>query len=227
MLHRADIEAVAQRPETGMGFQLFQLPKQSFALVISSLVAIFFETRRELFQALPEANELLIVTAQLGLDSSPIRGTFIDEYRAHPWGQLISRDDPNVFALLDAGPEKPGDVSAVELFYSMPARNPQLFFRYSANRADPRILNDGRVKAGTYATTYNDIRLVPSGLAAVGRYALPVSASAEFMFPIMSDAPYRMGTALPHFGQSGGGVEVFFKDEFKTLVGEPHQIPIG
>jgi hypothetical protein len=103
--------------------------------------------------------------------------------------------------------------------------SPMAYFRFSANKADPRVLPNGDFIAGTYATTYNDLRMVPSGFAAVGRYALPSPLSARYMFMIMTNSvPQLVGTAVPNFGQSGGGVEVLFRSGAKALTGIPHEI---
>ncbi len=81
---------------------------------------------------------------------------------------------------------------------------------------------------GTYATTYSDFHLVPSGFAAVGRYALPNPASARFLFQITTyDRPTFMGTATPNFGQAGGGVEVFFQSQATNAPGASFMIDIG
>ena len=61
--------------------------------------------------------------------------------------------------------------------YPSVARKEQLI-RYSAFWPDRRIAPDGSVGTGTYATTENDKTVVPSGLTAVGRYALPNPAPA-------------------------------------------------
>lgn len=227
IVNSAHVSAVIAYPETGMGFQLFEKGLNDYQLVIASLVVVRFAERSELFDALPRANALLFEANAVYDSRGDVSDWNIEIAPRADWGTLITRDNPLTYELLHAGFTQKSTVVPVELFYDMPGGEPELFFRYTANSSDPRIMKNGRIKAGTYATTYNDSRMIPSGLAAVGRYALPVSASAEFMFPVMSDAPYRMGTALPHFGQAGGGVEVFFKDEFKTLVAEPHQIPLG
>ncbi len=64
----------------------------------------------------------------------------------------------------------------------------------------------------TYSTTYNDVKEVPSGLAAVGRYALPSPLPAVHLFLIQphpgTDVAY--GTVRPNYGMAGGGVEVYF-----------------
>lgn len=87
-----------------------------------------------------------------------------------------------------------------------------VFFRLSAFRNDRRILKDGSVAPGTYTTTDNDYKEVPSGLAAVGRYALPSRLPASYVFVIQPPAgtPVAYGTVIPNFGMAGGGVEAYF-----------------
>jgi len=102
---------------------------------------------------------------------------------------------------------------------------PMAYFRFSANPKDPRVLPNGDLVNGTYATTYNDLRMVPSGFAAVGRYALPSPLSAKFMYIIVTDSvPQLIGTAVPNFGQAGGGVEVLFLNGATAHNGIPHEI---
>lgn len=103
------------------------------------------------------------------------------------------------------------------------------FIRLSAYQEDMRITADGGLNAGTYATTPNDIRVTPSGLAAVGRYALPNRQPAIYKFEITPppNTPIYFGTVKPNYGMCGGGVEVFFPTELPAgsirLIGE---IPI-
>lgn len=90
-------------------------------------------------------------------------------------------------------------------------KRPYSYYRFSAAPRDKRIAPNGDFLPGTYATTFADFHFVPSGFAAVGRYALPNPASARFVFQIITfDRPTKMGTATPNFGQAGGGVEVLF-----------------
>jgi len=86
------------------------------------------------------------------------------------------------------------------------------FVRVSAFPNDHRILQDGSVKAGAYATTIADFTLVRSGFAATGRYALPNPASARYAYVIVPGAGCDIdgGTVRPANSQSGGGVEVEF-----------------
>ncbi len=96
--------------------------------------------------------------------------------------------------------------------YLSTTRAKEVFVRYSAFFPDRRLLSDGSVLPGTYATTRNDVPLVPSGLAALGRYALPNPSPAVYKYTL--NAPIgtviRCGTSAPKFGQAGGGVEILF-----------------
>ncbi len=102
------------------------------------------------------------------------------------------------------------------------------FVRFSAFSNDLRIRQDGSILAGTYATTLVDATVVPSGLAAVARYALPNPWPALYAFDFSASAGTSIfcGTVAPQFGQSGGGVEVFFPDELPAnTVGRPRRLP--
>ncbi len=93
------------------------------------------------------------------------------------------------------------------------------FYRFSAFRKDRRVDSNGNFLAGTYASTFNDLKFVPSGFSAVGRYALPNSNPAKYINQIVTnDQPTLIGTATPNFGQSGGGVEVFFSAQANAVV---------
>ena len=107
--------------------------------------------------------------------------------------------------------------------YSSVVHANEVFVRYSAFANDRRINRDGSVRAKTYATTEVDTQAVPSGLAAVARYALPNPAPAMHAFTLKppTGIPIRCGTVAPQFGQAGGGVEVRFDQPTppRTVVG--------
>lgn len=96
-------------------------------------------------------------------------------------------------------------------YYTEPG---DMFIRLSAFDNDKRILADGSVLKGTYATTWTDMKVTPSGLAAVGRYALPNRLSAYYLYRIIPPVGTAVlfGTVTPNYGLCGGGVEVFFPD---------------
>ncbi len=87
-----------------------------------------------------------------------------------------------------------------------------IFYRLSAFRSDRRVLPDGSLAKQSYSTTETDITVVPNGLAAVGRYALPTRLSARYVFEVRPGAGVSIlfGTVTPSFGLAGGGVEVYF-----------------
>jgi hypothetical protein len=104
---------------------------------------------------------------------------------------------------------------------------PQSYYRFSSYYRDKRVDSHG-YKPGTYATTFNDLHSVPSGFAAVGRYALPNPASAKYVFQIVTfDRPDLMGAATPNYGQAGGGVEVYFRSGARNAQGCSFMINTG
>ena len=110
----------------------------------------------------------------------------------------------------------------------IPSGVPRSYYRYSSYYKDKRIMPNGDFLPGTYATTYSDMHFVPSGFAAVGRYALPNPASACYLFTLVTfDRPTLMGTATPNFSQAGGGVEVLFGNGAKNKPGASFKINIG
>jgi hypothetical protein len=96
--------------------------------------------------------------------------------------------------------------------YPLRTRNGHDFVRFTSFRRDRRLLPDGSLRPGTYVTSANDGNHVPSGFAAVGRYALPnpVPAINRFHIAITGSVSGQMGTVSPAFGQAGGGVEIEF-----------------
>ena len=52
---------------------------------------------------------------------------------------------------------------------------------------------------GTYATTIEDLKVVPSGFAASGRYALPNPAAARYVYVVVPGAGHKIdgGTVRP------------------------------
>jgi hypothetical protein len=87
-----------------------------------------------------------------------------------------------------------------------------VFYRLSAFMKDRRVRPDGSLAPQSYCTSETDMTVVPSGLAAVGRYALPTRISARYVFEVRPGAgvPILFGTVTPNYGLAGGGVEVYF-----------------
>jgi|GEM_PF-1872197 len=86
------------------------------------------------------------------------------------------------------------------------------FRRLSAFKDDKRISENGSLQAGSYATSVSDLTVVPSGVAAVGRYALPNRFAACYIYQIIPPPGTLVyfGTVKPNYGLCGGGVEIYF-----------------
>lgn len=138
-----------------------------------------------------------------------------DDYRRLDTGQLVDRPDwmeREIRSLSELPPYEGGIRVQTHGSYPSTTRRGEHFVRYSAYGFDRRIRSDGGVYRGTYATTVTDLPLVPSGLAAVARYALPNPAPAIFEYQIVPPAGtvIHCGTCEPKHHQAGGGVEIKF-----------------
>jgi hypothetical protein len=82
------------------------------------------------------------------------------------------------------------------------------------------LLSTGEILAGTYGFPESELSFVPTGFAAVGRYALPNLPPACRQYEIRPPAGYTLkcGAAVPLYGQAGGGVEVMFPKKFVNSV---------
>ena len=147
--------------------------------------------------------------------------------RHWPGIEVVNREDATATNYLQSGPQRRTTSKSIELAHDMPEGEPRMFFRFSATEVDLRVKDDGSFVPGTYATTFGDLRMVPSGLAAVGRYALPIPEFARYVRSIVTDAGHKMGTALPRYSQSGGGVEVKFENSARPTPGRAHRIDLG
>jgi len=98
---------------------------------------------------------------------------------------------------------------AVPLLGSLTLSASTKFYRLIMTGADHRY-SAGTLAKDTYLTTELDLQLVNTRFGAVSRYALPipVPASNLFEYELPAGTVLNVGTVLPNFGQSGGGVEV-------------------
>jgi hypothetical protein len=206
-------------PESGMGFQVVRY-RRNFLVVFNTVVVIPLDELRERrfspddYFSLSGNPDSLVISQLESLDMQDdfsLAFSFLDrEYR----------DTSTGLAFSEAAISPPDSVIS--------SKRPYSYYRFSAFYKDKRIADDGSFLPDTYATTYNDLHFVPSGFAAVGRYALPNPASAQYVFPILTfDRPTLMGTATPSFGQSGGGVEVLFQKGAQNRAGLSFMINAG
>jgi hypothetical protein len=107
----------------------------------------------------------------------------------------------------------------------------EVFYRYEHYPTSIRINQiNGKVVPKTYATPMSELPLVPTGLAAVARYALKSLLPARWRYELRPGIgiPIRYGASVPMHGQSGGGVEVMFPKPFDNVgpIANPVVLPI-
>ena len=165
------------------------------------------------YQYLANAGNTVVLNAEVAIE--------VDEI--YDWFEWLT--DLNTIENEDARQEKleilvaySGDLKTCERHsYQSFTQELEKFTRYSAFSPDNRIRPDGSVLAGTFTTTENDSSLVPSGLAAVARYALPNPAPAIYKTELTPPTGTSVicGTSQPQTWSTnhdvpGGGVEVRF-----------------
>ncbi len=206
-----DENRFAAQPETGMGFQVIRVGGARF-VVLANLIVVRAESPEEFQQGL-----LSLAEAAAG----EIEEVRLDSFRL---GGTLETIESRLQSLPQYG--QPPLFPKTALVVERKSAEPQAFVRYSARRRDPRVdPKTGSYKPGTYAVPWSEIPLVPSGFAAVGRYALPNPFAARRLYPIItSSTPQLIGAAAPNYGQAGGGVEVLFPQGATALYGQPHVI---
>lgn len=206
-------------PESGIGFQVLRHRGQ----LLVALNATFLVPLDVLREGGATTDELAALLAE-GPGSFHVVAESIE--LAESFQLVFSQLDPE-YRDAQTGLTSPEVVAAPPQNVISPKR-PYSYYRFSAGPRDKRVAPNGDFLPGTYATTYADFQFVPSGFAAVGRYALPNPASARFVLQIVTfDTPTKMGTAAPNFGQAGGGVEVLFASGARNGPGLSFMIDAG
>ena len=95
----------------------------------------------------------------------------------------------------------------------------EIFYRCEAfprSRYIDQITRMVHHRNGLYALPSSEILFIPTGFAAVGRYALPGLLPATFRWELQppNGTMIRCGASVPLYGQAGGGVEVRFDTSF-------------
>lgn len=95
------------------------------------------------------------------------------------------------------------------------------YYRYEQFPTSRRIdMNTASVIAkDTYGAPASEEPFTPTGLSAVGRFALPLLLPACWRYELTPPVGTRVfyGASVPLYGQSGGAVEVMFPDLFKNV----------
>jgi hypothetical protein len=194
-LDEASTEALLKLPETGMGFQFVEATvarvRKSF-LVFNAEIA-YDVSDLQLSDSDDPASILLngtrIVYAIAGVKMNSGTLTLSPTALATPritasgGGAAAPPASPSTSAAV-APP------SSLVKSYLLPAN--RVFHRFSPYNPDRRVNPaNGDFLAGTYATTASDFPFVPSGFAAVGRYALPSIQPASHHYQISGAPAWR------------------------------------
>lgn len=208
------------KPESGLGYQVVRYQGDALIIFNATIAIPLEELRARKFSA--EEYVLLSGDPDVGVPHG-FETLSLDNWFEVEFSLFGQSDRSNTFGLsLSETVVEPPEAA-------IPFNTPQSYYRYSAYSLDRRVDPcTGNFLSGTYATTYADMHFVPSGFAAVGRYALPNPASARYVFQVVTnDRPSLMGTATPNFGQAGGGVEVLFSQGATNRQGISFPINVG
>ncbi|HEX9368289.1 MAG TPA: hypothetical protein VF921_16785 [Vicinamibacterales bacterium] len=207
-------ELLAQ-PETGMGYQVVD------ATLADNTTARGLAYNAELLSLDNEPRVTVPTSYRSLLETAKSASGQIKSFRVVPrTGSTTFSIARESSAVKKAGPAKdaPDENTTVG----------EIFKRFSAYLNDRRVLSDGSLAKGSFATTEDDAKHVKTGADAVARYALPNASSASYRFTIKPDAGTQLkrGVAAPAYAQLGGGVEVVFTDGTQphTVTG-PDKIP--
>lgn len=124
------------------------------------------------------------------------------------------------YGYLPSPPPRPAYVYG-HLPFSGVTQTSDVFYRCEHWAVSRRVLRStDEVLAGTYGFPASELSFVPTGFAAVGRYALPNLPPACRRYEITPPTRYTLqcGACVPLYGQAGGGVEVMFPKKFKNAV---------
>lgn len=240
---RGDVKLLQSKPESGIGYQILSIEVSSGG---DTFIAIALNA--EFLVA--DLRELMMEPEEEYEDSSEdfLRGqSLVEAYAVRVWvpeAALSSyRFEESPFreyaetGMLGGGDQFPpppdtggSSYVAPRLAHRRSTGSEEGFVRYVAYSQDRRVTEDGGLSPGTYATTVNDAGSVPSGLAAVGRYALPNPRPARYASTVVPDpnTVIDYGTVVSMFGQAGGGVEAHFVNGTGPgTVSRPYEIPEG
>lgn len=217
-----DVLRLVAEPESGMGFQVILAELSSGLkgrfIVLSSLILLPARDTEELQNSLLS---LLEVTDHEDDDLDEVDAKIVSLCGT------VKTIESRLQAIDVQAYSQPPLFPKTALVVTRNSANPQLFVRYSARKSDPRVNpTNGNYLPRTYAAPWSEIPLVPSGFAAVGRFALPNPFAARRVYPIVTDStPQLIGAVPPNKNQAGGGVEVLFPNGATARHGTPHVIP--
>lgn len=223
-LNQRDVKRFSDYEEAAMGLQVVRLPEESgwFGYVIGDLVFMTIDRT-----SVEQLSGLLSEPWMRGADfpdgvGIPHQRAFEDWLASLP--EAASPDDPVprsellAFGLivpryLPPAPSRPASVYG-HLPFGWRCGSNDVFYRCEPWPKSRRIDQGTRtIKHGTYACPASELPFIPTGFAAIARYALPNLTPACFRWELQPVAGTVLdcGASVPLYGQSGGGVEVFFR----------------
>src|SRR5262245_22503486 len=189
LLSNFQIESSLDKPEAGMGYQSGTLGNQQGYIVASKVfvpIAITSLGEPEIEQHYTKGLAIQAPKPKEEAQGSSLNiGSVVGRY--FPSGLTAALRETAISAA--AVPENEAYTEEGEEF-----------FRLTDYPDDKRIKEDHSLSPGSYATTKTDLTIVPSGLAAVGRFALPTRISAKYVFRITPGKGVKIfyGTVIPN-----------------------------
>ena len=170
-----DQDRLVGQPETGMGFQVVWADlvggKPGRYVILDSAVVLPARSRPELRASLAQLRESAQDDIE-NLDFPPAK--FQGNVLATTESRLPNSEHDGWPAVQFVDDSRRPLFNRTALVVSRTSSLPEAFIRYSARRKDPRVdSKTGDFAPGTYAAPWSEAPLVPSGFAAVARYALP------------------------------------------------------
>lgn len=201
-IHETWTTALLGQPETGMGYQIVEVLLAKGAehvIVVNGQRALDVHESPSRFREGAREFEKRLLNMMLKADRKD------KEFRVLTHREAVTK------GLFEAKAYAAGGGAASEAEPEQSHADEE-FLRFSAFADDIRILADGSVVPGTYATTRADGEPVKTGKEAVERYALPNPDPAVHRFWLKPPVriQVRRGKVQPANGHQGGGVEVIF-----------------
>ncbi|MDJ0644053.1 MAG: hypothetical protein QNJ15_14670 [Erythrobacter sp.] len=211
----------ARLPEAAMDIHLGH-SGNALQIVIGCRVAVTYDV--DSFRSLAQAQGDQLIDIRAVPNGTPeAYCTALGATQALPALQPLEEDDVrsaiSFLRTTPVGGIAPTPPAPTPVFGHLPfkamTRTSEKFYRYEAFPASRRVTRTG-LSSGSYAAPASEDPFTPTGLSAVGRYALPSLLPACWRYEIEPPVgtTIHCGASVPLYGQSGGAVEVCFPAGF-------------
>jgi len=227
-LNDTDFKALDDVPEAAMGLHIGSAGGK-VVFVLGGMV--LFQPGSE---EVKHTNLMRRIAAANSSEWKEVFATWFREDLEDHQGELnLPKDQPAEFARVVAartGVQSSAPITAGHLPFKRNTAANDVFYRCEPWPVSRRVLQSGNlVRPGTYAFPQSELLFVPTGFAAVGRYSLPNLLPGCFRWEIKptKNCSISIGSSLPLFGLSGGGVEVCFPNGATNCgpIANPVQLP--